>query len=277
MIALFNYLLLLLAGCATNSAADGPPGENIPLEEAWAPLTAPEIAPPNTVEKVVRPFPDASQMSVPLLSTGTFHEGEVPEQASDMEWVGLFMGAGGRCYLSKTSVLSDRVHDPIIDASEDLKTGWEIRTGTQDSCLLLIDASATLREGTVAIHSFKENTLYPGDSAAFDFQGVHYKLEATGRKLTTESGIVSVEDYRLYLHATIMGKPVKTLLVAQEHFNETLTRILFGGDIDGDGRLDLLLDTSNHYNHTQPTLYLSKNASDGALVQPVGFWSATGC
>ena len=44
-------------------------------------------------------------------------------------------------------------------------------------------------------------------------------------------------------------------------------RLLFAGDIDRDGKLDLIVDTTDHYNKSRPTLFLSSPAlPDGGIV-----------
>jgi hypothetical protein len=53
--------------------------------------------------------------------------------------------------------------------------------------------------------------------------------------------------------------------------------LLFAGDIDRDGRLDLILDATDHYNLSRPTLYLSTQAADGELVHRVAEHEAVGC
>lgn len=51
---------------------------------------------------------------------------------------------------------------------------------------------------------------------------------------------------------------------------------LFQGE-KGDGVLDLIIDTSNHYNGESPTIYLSRPAENGEVVKPVGGYSWVGC
>ena len=51
----------------------------------------------------------------------------------------------------------------------------------------------------------------------------------------------------------------------------------FAGDLDGDGKLDLLIDTTHHYNLSEPTLFLSSQAKDGELVHNVASFRTTGC
>jgi len=53
--------------------------------------------------------------------------------------------------------------------------------------------------------------------------------------------------------------------------------LIFAGDLDGDGALDLLYDRSDHYNVAAPTLFLSGAAAAGELVHPVAEQRTTGC
>ena len=51
----------------------------------------------------------------------------------------------------------------------------------------------------------------------------------------------------------------------------------FAGDLDHDGRLDLIANLSTHYNETRLTLWLSSSAHDGQLVAKTAELSMTGC
>lgn len=56
------------------------------------------------------------------------------------------------------------------------------------------------------------------------------------------------------------------------------TGLLWAGDLDRDGRLDLVIDVSDHYNAVaQVRLLLSSGASDEALLGEVASFSAVGC
>ena len=59
--------------------------------------------------------------------------------------------------------------------------------------------------------------------------------------------------------------------------DEASPALLFAGDLDGDGALDLLYDVTDHYNVTAPTLFLSGAAGAGELVHAVAEQRTTGC
>ena len=52
-------------------------------------------------------------------------------------------------------------------------------------------------------------------------------------------------------------------------------QVLFAGDLDRDGKLDLLVSTATHYNVGETTLFLSR--PDPAKLVPVAVARTTGC
>jgi hypothetical protein len=78
-----------------------------------------------------------------------------------------------------------------------------------------------------------------------------------------------ITDYKLYLTT---GKKEETTvqLLAESHFDQAITSIIFAGDMDGDDIPDLIIDTSNHYNVRSRALYLSKPAPKGRLLKLMG-------
>lgn len=58
---------------------------------------------------------------------------------------------------------------------------------------------------------------------------------------------------------------------------EANPRLLWAGDLDRDGRLDVLIDLSNHYSVSRPTLFLSAPATGDDKLRKVAEFVTTGC
>lgn len=222
-------------------------------------------------------FPFDSTLEVKILQEKMFHDDEIDPNLENKTWFGLFKNKE-HYTLSETKVFFNRVNDPVIDENEQDKTGWEISAAAKDTCMLLIEKLPYLNNRSIS--SIKVPTyIYPDDHFKFSFQGIEYTLFATGEKSkeTPDSDWIVVSNYKLYLTATINGKPVTELLVAKKTFDDQMIQLFFAGDIDGDSKLDLIIETSNHYNLMSPTIYLSKPAENGKIIKPMGVLISVGC
>ena len=223
-------------------------------------------------------FPVDSFFSIKVLTVGNFHSDEVWKNANKEKWLGLFRNKTG-FYVAESKLIINRVHDEIVDDNELDKTGWEIKTFNDDTCLILMSPNPFVKEKAIEHLILPKNQVYPGDTVTFQFLGLEYKLFATGgkKKAQEDPSAFEVWNYKLYLTTTIKGQQHKSLLVAQPNFEEQMITIIFSGDIDGDGILDLIIDTSRHYDAESPTIYLSKPANSEDVVKPVGGHTTVGC
>ena len=223
-------------------------------------------------------FPIDSTLETKVMMVGNFHGDEVWDNASQMNWFGLFEGANGY-YIRQTKIRTTRVNDPIVDASEEEKTGWEVRAVNKDTCLILIEPLPFLRDRAIQSVELPQYYVYPGDTISFNYLGLDYKLFATGGKMKVQDDPewFEVWNYKLYLTATVNGKQHRSLLVAVPNFDDQMINLIFAGDIDGDGIVDLIIDTSRHYNMLSPTLYLSRPADKGEVIKPTGAHTSVGC
>lgn len=223
-------------------------------------------------------FPDDTNFMAKILTTGVFHEDEVWTGADKLKWFGLFYNQSN-VYLAETKITALKVHDEISDYFEDDKTGWEIKTMNQDTAYMLIAGLDFLKNRKIEPFNLPKHQLIPGDSLQFNYLGVEYCIYAAGNKRKhDEDGVwYEIWNYRLYLAAKINNQWKKDLLVACPSFDDAMIDLIFAGDIDGDGLLDLIIDTSNHYNGTTPTLFLTKPAEKGHLIKVVGEHDSVGC
>ncbi|MCL9806673.1 hypothetical protein NAT51_14145 [Flavobacterium amniphilum] len=269
-------LILLLTGCGKSN--DAP--EFVEKERADSIFSEAKDDGRNTKKDTtaIPNFPTEEDMSLELLlAGGVFHDDEVKEGSDTKSWMGIFETKNG-FLLAETKITMAHAHDAILDETEDDKTGWEIDTTLKDTCLYLIEKIPSLTERKIKTVKVPE-TILPKKKFKFTFSGNQYTLSAEGtmKKQDEESDYEVLTDYRLYLTANINGKDHTALLVAQDIFDDQMIKILFAGDIDGDGKLDLIIDTSYHYNMGRPTLYLSKPADDNQIIKPVGMFTFVGC
>ncbi len=59
--------------------------------------------------------------------------------------------------------------------------------------------------------------------------------------------------------------------------NDAYPTLLWAGDLDRDGKIDLLLDVTMHYALSKYTLFLSSQADDGDLVTEVAHFTSGSC
>lgn len=223
-------------------------------------------------------YPIDSVLTTKILPVATFHGDEVIENASQLNWIGLFKGKNGH-YLKKTKIKTIKVYDLIVDENENDKTGCEVQVLSKDTCLIVIEPLDYLSERNIQAVNLAKYQILPGDTISFKYLDKDYKIFATGcrRNNKNDSTFYEIWNYRLYITTIINGQTINTLLVAKPGFQDNMVSILFAGDIDGDGILDLIIDTSYHYNLFNPTIYLSKPANKGEIVKPIGSHYSVGC
>ncbi len=223
-------------------------------------------------------FPANGNFLVKALTTGTFHSDEVWANADKEKWFGIFQNTTG-FYIASTQLQIKRVRDEIVDESKNAKTGWEVKTINKDTCIFLVESFSTLSNRNIQSVLLSKKEIYPGDTVNFQYLGIDYQLFATGVKKQRQDdpSTVDVWNYKLYLTATIKGQQHKSLIAAQPNFNDSMISVIFAGDIDGDGIVDLLINNSNHYNTTSPTLYLSKPAEKSEVLKPIANHLSVGC
>ncbi|MBZ4036664.1 hypothetical protein K6T82_17980 [Flavobacterium sp. 17A] len=222
-------------------------------------------------------YPVDSLLKVDVLWTEVFHSDEVNPDLEKKTWFGLFKKGNGYS-LSETDISIKHAYDVIVDEDESEQTGWEVSTAIKDTCVILVEKLPGFVNKNVEFVKVPER-IYPEENVDFKFLGNQYKLFATGkkRKESPESDWWFVSDYKLYLTTFVNGKETTELLTAKKSFDEQMIKIIFAGDLDGDGKLDLIIDTASHYNVSSLTLYLSKTGETNSIIKPVGVFSFVGC
>lgn len=228
-------------------------------------------------ENPINEYPLESKHIGQILTPTIYHNDEIDNSMFHNDWVGLYRNDAG-FYTKKTDLTIEPTYDPIVD-SEGQKTGWEIRINEKksDSCYFLI-SNVNIKLGQVNSVKINKKTVPPNQPLNFTFNDKKYEIFSTARVFQTDKNTeeyFSAEGYRMYLLNKTENK--KTLISAQENFDDSNIEILFIGDLDGDDLPDLIIDNSRHYNAFSPTLYLSSYKNNDELLKIVAEHISVGC
>jgi hypothetical protein len=102
-------------------------------------------------------------------------------------------------------------------------------------------------------------------------------LYATGDKARSGDDWNVISHYKLFLKADQNGVTTEQLIVAAGGFEDAEIQIHWGGDLDQDSKINLIVDVSNHYNQSRIAVFLSSKAKPGELVEYFGKCSQVGC
>lgn len=196
-----------------------------------------------------------------VLVPGEYHGDEAPARPGP-GWLAL-VPVGGVWRLEPAIVRATRVHDAVLDAEGD-KTGIALTSNRRDTLVLLrlpdlqpgkVDTPALKFSGGARLISLGEAPL------KLQFRSDEYVIEGRKAGIEVRTGAMRV---------------VLPDLVAARPDGEDAASLLWAGDLDRDGRLDLLFSYSG-YNRSGVCLYLSSGAPAGTPVRLAGCHGGVGC
>lgn len=227
-------------------------------------------------------YPKSFVFTTRLMQTGIFHGDEVPRDVNSREWIGLLKSEDDVYSLASILPITSSVFDVVLDV-EGEKTGIEVSLEGDTNCLFMVDG--TLLNINPLINAIElPSVIYPGEKEEFSFNGTDYVLSAKGKKTKLdetedEEGVkrvfYSIQKYSLQLQ--IKGQKEVITLLDIKSIEEAEPKILFSGDLNGDGIIDFLIDTTYNYNMSRPTLYLSGKKGDKVVLTPVASQTTLGC
>ncbi len=191
-------------------------------------------------------------------ANASYHGHEMPFKTGEE-----FLAFNESGALAPVRIRVTREHDPIVDQERE-NTGKRVALKGFDEYTLIL----------------RGRTLHPGKVTCAK---PDYLEPAMDKKLTiTLGGTKSHVFYRCT--KTDCAFVLETDGVAQKLFSIEKDMLLevnhiinFAGDLDHDGRLDLIMNSSRHWNETRPTLFLSTSAKSGQLVGRTAEITMTGC
>lgn len=215
---------------------------------------------------------------VSILLPGSFHGEEVPDDAAG-RWFAL-VAEGADATLQAVDVRVTQEVDVIVDAAGEM-TGRRVDVSPAIDPVVLLRGIPNLRIGAVptSLHRISVMPDTP-QSTHLGARSYSFRLQCSDVQIVQgqrhqECELLLSDGTRsqvLSPYAAYFEGDVRIFSSEQE-----APLILWAGDLDADGRLDLLLDTSNHYNIDEMQLYLSSQAGERELVAPVAAFRATGC
>lgn len=218
----------------------------------------------------------AAQASTTLsivLPGGPYHGQEVPyEPGSD--WFALVQD-GKSSRLTSVNLKVDLVFDAVLDTEEGPFTGKTVSFEPTEPALVLLKGGI-LRAGTVAAASVEgqsrdltaKKLTFNGKSYSVGLNDGCFKAAGVCQWSVTDGSIKQV-----IAEFHVSPDPEGKLAIEGDNAG-----LIWGGDLDRDGKLDLIVDVSDHENVGAHILVLqSSMAKTGRFFENAGTFVAVGC
>lgn len=217
---------------------------------------------------------ELSKSEIQILRVGEFHGDEVSAKSGEV-WFGLYPTKDGY-ELIPSEVTVEAYYDNVRGES----TGKKVLVDKPKEPLFLVNGLENLKSGPIKTLFSGTKFLYPGESMSLKFEGKdYYALAAFGEAV--DRGVarpfdIAIRNYKI----EISRNPwVHTQVIAS--FNiiamDGLPTLLWAGDLDRDGKLDLFMDLTNHYNVSEYTLFLSSMSEGNNILGNAATFRTVGC
>lgn len=220
---------------------------------------------------------EEEKLSGKMVLPGSWHGNEVVAKDGE-RWMALVEDQGG-FDLREVVIAVEFVEDAVLDTPPG-KTGRRVSVASGVEPLALLRSLPRLEPGPVKTAVVDDRNFNAGTPTGLYFEGIVFELELKcdeadyGKELADCPILLSGDGRQQELRSYPVFRPG---MVDQSIASEALPQVFWAGDLDRDGRLDLILDLTDHYNVSAPTLLLSSPAKEGELVAPVAVFITTGC
>ena len=208
-----------------------------------------------------------TRVPVVIIEVGIFHGEDIPE-LPQTQFTGLFR-QGDSYVLAMATVSVAPAVDELVDKPGEM-TGKEIKIAGPGEAIFAISGNPMANMGSVRTASAGQALDLLRSAHTWEFLGQNYKL-GTVNAGAEESGFKGAQ---LQFSS---GSVNQVLFELPEGGDDPGWTLMWAGDLDGDGKLDLYMDVSDHYNVSEKRLFLSSLAKDGELVREVAVLRTVGC
>jgi len=188
-------------------------------------------------------------------------EGENDTNILTKNWIDLHE-KDGKYYLSKANYKIQRFVDECSGSNASV-------INSKNNTLLLIN-KPDLKLGEVKSIAIKKKHIWPNKKVTYNFNNIKYTLRAEGEIISPEKEQLygdNIKNYKLYFST---NNSTETLFLEEPSFNGTFVELLFVGDIDNDGKLDLIFSASTDYEEERVLLFLSSKEKNGSIIKKAG-------
>jgi hypothetical protein len=211
-----------------------------------------------------------AQVNTPqLLLIGAFHGNEVVARSGE-KWLAMVPLDKGYM-LMETRVRIELVRDELQDKDNEA-TGKKVSAEINKKVLFLVREISTIKPGEVETIVTISSPLEINKSIPLRLRnGRFYTLSLVCEDTTP----LTVDNFKECPLIVATGSNSQSIMNFSVYYppnkkpifaSDARPSLLWAGDIDRDGAIDLLLDLTNHYNISNPSLFLSSAAQNNDLV-----------
>lgn len=255
-------LMLTIISCKDTTTTTQPETPTAPVER----VSLEDTALPITTENKIVEKEEYLQVDVllPMFYDKEFYGDEVNK--IDRSWRALFEKEGQFQVRKVEYALTEEMNE----CTGSMAIGAFAKEEEQP--LFFLSETTAIGKGIKESLPISKTPLWANTPQTYVFKGKTYVLRAEGKEINSylytddeevEKTYKQFDDYKLYL--SIDGNE-EQLLLDIPHFNDTFVQLLFVGDLDQDGKLDFIFDTSADYEQKRVEIYLSKDAKHNAYL-----------
>lgn len=213
------------------------------------------------------------------IATPGSHHGEEVFAKDGEKWWGLFQTDEKGWELQPVTLRVTPEVDQVGDDDPKNPTGRKVLAEGERQPFLLIDGLKNPIAGPVA-GAISRDFVVPDKPVDFEFSNIFSgQLRAVGKPTEVPSQGLCYCPYDLTFESRGESDfDVKQVVLSRKCAGgDGRPMLLWSGDLDRDGRIDLLLDILEDYNEQHLALYISSERKLGDLVRLVARYRTTGC